>query len=232
MSLTNLLVAINVVAFVWELATGGPNYDHGYLIGAAVVQHGEWWRIATAAFLHASIAHVGLNMIALFQVGNIVEQLYGKVRFVLLYALAIVGSGLAVLYFNYDVPTLGASGAIFGLFGALVAVGLRMGSRGRSLIGQVIPVILINLVFTFTVPGISAAAHVGGLITGFIAGLVLYMVPPRRRAYAYAYAPGDDRGVQTIEQAPVVETIEQPPAAGAHEEEEGAAPPHLRDPRE
>ena len=140
-------------------------------------------------------------MIALYQVGNIVEQLYGKVRFSLLYLVSIIGSGLAVLAFNYAVPTLGASGAIFGLFGALVAVGLRLGKRGRGLIGQVLPIILINLVFTYTVPGISAAAHVGGLLTGFIAGLLLFMVPSRRReaAYAYAFDPAQDPAA-TIEQ--------------------------------
>ncbi|HEX3468749.1 MAG TPA: rhomboid family intramembrane serine protease [Candidatus Elarobacter sp.] len=231
MSLTNILVAINVVAFLWQMTTfGGPDYDHGYLYGPDVVQHGQWWRIVTAAFLHGSIPHVLLNMVALFQVGNIVESMFGKPRFALLYAISIVGSGLAVLYFNYGVPTLGASGAIFGLFGALVAVGLRLGPRGRALIAQVLPVIVINLLFTFSVPGISAAAHVGGLITGFLAGLLLYMVPGRRQ-YAYAYAPANDPGARTIEQRPDVETIEQPPHAGPHEEA-GAPPLEVRDPQE
>jgi membrane associated rhomboid family serine protease len=219
-TLTNLLVLINVVAFVWELATGGPDYDHGYLIGAAVIEHGQWWRIVSAAFLHGSIAHVGLNMLALYQVGNLVEQLFGKLRFALLYALAILGSGIAVIWFNYNQPTLGASGAIFGLFGALVAVGLRLGSRGRSLIGQVVPIVALNLVFTFAVPGISAAAHVGGLITGFIVGFVLFMVPSRQRERVYAYAfapPPDPYGVVTIDQPP------EPPVPG-HEAQAGEAP--------
>jgi len=223
-SLTNVLVAVNVVAFVWELATDGPNVDHGYLYGPAVVQGGEWWRIVTAAFLHGSIVHVGLNMLALYQVGNVVEVLFGKFRFLLLYALAIAGSGFAVLYFSYNQYTLGASGAIFGLFGALVAAGLRMGARGRALVGQVIPVILINLVFTFSIPNISAAAHVGGLITGFLAGLLLFRAP-RAPRYAYAYAGAPD------ESAREVETIEQPPAAAPHEAED-APPLELRDPRE
>jgi len=206
-TLTNVLVAVNVIAYIWEVATGGPDVDHGYLYGPAVTLHGDWWRIFTAAFLHGSVLHIAFNMIALYQVGNIVEQLYGKTRFTLLYLLSIVGSGLAVLAFNYAVPTLGASGAIFGLFGALVAVGLRLGKRGRGLIGQVLPIILINLVFTYTVPGISAAAHVGGLLTGFIAGLVLFMVPSRRRdaAYAYAFNPAQ-------EPAATIEQPEEPPA--------------------
>ncbi|HTJ28179.1 MAG TPA: rhomboid family intramembrane serine protease [Candidatus Limnocylindria bacterium] len=205
MSLTNLLVLVNVVAFVWELATGGPDYDHGYLIGAAVVEHGQWWRVFSSAFLHGSIPHVALNMIALYQVGNLVEQLFGKLRFALLYTLAIVGSGLTVIWFNYDQPTLGASGAIFGLFGALVAVGLRLGRRGRALIGQVVPIVVLNLIFTFAVPGISAAAHVGGLITGFVVGFVLFMMPSRQRERVYAYAfapPPDPAGVVTIDQEP------------------------------
>jgi len=187
-TLTNLLVAINVIAYVWEVATGGPDVDHGYLYGPAVTHYGEWWRIFTAAFLHGSILHIGFNMVALYQVGNIVEQLYGKVRFSLLYFVSIVGSGLAVLAFNYSIPTLGA-------------VGLRRGKRGRGLIAQVLPIIFINLVFTYAVPGISAAAHVGGLLTGFFAGLLLFMVPSRRRdaAYAYAFDPAQDP-VATIEQ--------------------------------
>lgn len=213
MTLTNLLVALNVIVYVAELATGGDNrgslVQQGILYGPLVVQGGEWYRIVSGAFLHGSIMHIAFNMFALYQVGNLVEQLFGRVRFALLYALALLGSAAAVLWFNYGVPTLGASGAIFGLFGALVAVGLRLGQRGRALIGQVVPVVAINLVFTFAVPGISAAGHVGGLITGFLVGLVLFMVPSqhRERAYAYAYA------------AP-------------HEEAAPVAPLETRDPRE
>jgi membrane associated rhomboid family serine protease len=147
--------------------------------------------------------HIAFNMFALYQVGTIVEQLFGKVRYVALYAVALVGAGLAVVYVAPNDLTVGASGAIFGLFGALVAVGVRLGKRGRGLIGQVLPIIVINLVLTFTIPNISAAGHVGGLLTGLVAGLVLFMAP-RRRAYAYAYdaAPGEEAPVATIEQSP------------------------------
>lgn len=221
LTLTNLLVAINVLAYVWEVATGGPNVDHGWLYGPAVA-HGEWWRIVTAAFLHGSITHIAFNMIALYQLGNDVELLYGRVRFALIYAIALLGSSFAVLQFSYNEPTLGASGAIYGLFGAIVAVGLRLGKRGRGLIGRVLPVLLLNLAFTYTFPGISAAAHVGGLIAGLLAGLVLFMMPSRYRdaAYAYAFAPSDD--------AAGVQTIEQPPHAGPNAD---AGAPIERDPR-
>jgi membrane associated rhomboid family serine protease len=214
-SLTNLLILINVLAFLWEYATGTFSgsgqqqaealYDRGGLLGALVLQNGEWWRIVTAAFLHGGIAHIGLNMIALYQIGRFVEMLFGKVRFGLVYALSMLGSGLLVVFATPDQVTIGASGAIFGLFGALVAAGVRLGKRGRSLITQVLPVIILNLVFTFTFPGISWAAHVGGLLTGFVAGLLLFMLPSqqRERAYAYAFEPAADRSrVQTIEQPP------------------------------
>ncbi|HEV2739435.1 MAG TPA: rhomboid family intramembrane serine protease [Candidatus Elarobacter sp.] len=236
-ALTTLLIVANVVAFVWQTTTGGGiDYDHGYLSPQSVLEHGQWWRIFTAAFLHGSIAHIGLNMLALYWLGREVEAFYGKARFALLYVLAIVGSGLAIVYFSaYTVPTLGASGAIYGLFGALVAVGLRLGKRGRAMIMSMLPVVAINLAFTFSVPGISAAAHVGGLITGFLVGLVLFTGARQRRiAYAYAYAAapaGTAAPVATIEQTPEVETIEQPPDAGPHEEA-GAPPLHVRDPRE
>ncbi|HTW83156.1 MAG TPA: rhomboid family intramembrane serine protease [Candidatus Sulfotelmatobacter sp.] len=216
MSLTNLLILINVLAFVGEFLTGSftgsPNgtLERDALLGSAVLQDGSWWRIVTGAFLHVNLLHIGVNMIALFQVGTIVEMLFGRVRYALLYVLAMLGSGLLVVFATPDLPTVGASGAIFGLFGALLAAGLRLGPRGRLLIRNVIPVIVLNLVITFTVPSISWAAHVGGLVTGFVAGFLLFMLPSRARsnAYAYAFEPTADAGrVQTIEQAP-----HEPPA--------------------
>lgn len=237
-TLTGLLIALNVAAFIWQTITyGGVEYDHGYLSPQSVLQYGQWWRIVTAAFLHASIPHIAINMLALYFLGREVEAVFGKARFALLYAVAIVGSGLSVVYFGsaYTVPTLGASGAIYGLFGALLAVGLRLGARGRSLITSLLPVLAINLVFTFSIAGISWQAHVGGLITGFVAGLLLFMGSRRRRfatAYAYAAAPANaTTTVDTTEHVPQIDVIEQPPDAGAHEEA-GGPPPHARDPHE
>ena len=228
MTITNVLIAVNVIAYIWLTTTGGLSssealLDHGALLGIACTAAGQWWRIVTGAFLHGSLLHLGSNMLALFFVGQSVEQIFGKVRYALLYAIALVGAGLTVVYASPLDPTIGASGAIFGLFGALVAVGLRLGKRGRTIIGQVLPVIVINLVLTFTIPNISAAGHIGGLITGLLAGFVLFMMP-RRQEYAYAYAAAP-------QEEAAVETIEQPPHAGPHEG--GDAPPlEVRDPRE
>lgn len=226
MNLTNALVAINVVVFIWELTTGGVNADHGLLYGPDVVVRGEWWRIVTAAFLHASVMHIAFNMFALYQVGTIVERVMGPLRYLVVYACAMVGSGVAVIWFNYTQPTLGASGAIFGLFGALVAIGLSLPPRGMSIVTQTVPIIAINLGLGFVIPNISVAAHVGGLITGFVVGWLVFQIPSRYR----------DRANLLINGRPVyagvpVETIEQPPEAGPHEDED-APPLEVRDPRE
>ncbi|HTD36396.1 MAG TPA: rhomboid family intramembrane serine protease [Candidatus Limnocylindrales bacterium] len=245
MTLTNALIAINVVVFVWELATGGVDADHGWLRGSDVVVRGEWWRVVTAAFLHGSITHIAFNMFALYQVGTIVERAMGPLRYLFVYACAIVGSGAAVIWFNYTQPTLGASGAIFGLFGALVAIGLSLPPRGMSIVTQTVPIIVINLGLGFVIPNISVAAHVGGLITGFVVGWLVFQIPSRYRDRAnvfingrpaYAAAGVGDPGIPGAvpfdpREESAVETIEQPPDAGPHEEE-GAPPLEIRDPRE
>ena len=216
LSLTGLLIAVNVVAFVWQRTTyGGLDYDHGYLTPQSVLQYGQWWRVFTSAFLHGNEAHLALNMLGLLWLGTPAEMVFGKVRFAAIYAIAIVGAGLGVVYFSTyaDVPTLGASGAIYGLIGALGAVGLRLGARGRALLMRILPVLVLNLGLTFAFPFISAAAHIGGLIAGFVAGLVLVM---GRRAYAeqfaatFVVAPPAAAAASGAEP----ETIEHPPDAG------------------
>lgn len=228
MTLTKLLVAVNLLVFVGELASGGAAggtlVRRYVLYGPAVVDAGQWYRIVTAAFLHGSIPHVALNMFALWQVGDLVEAFVGKSRYALLYALAIAGSGAAVLWANFDQPTLGASGAIFGLFGALVAIGLQLPARGRGLVRQTVPIVVINVVYSFLVPGISVAAHLGGLATGFVAGGLLFALPSQRKRQILAGLRRESVPVRAD-----VETIEQPPHAGPHEEF-GAPPEETRSP--
>ena len=185
-SVTNVLILINVAVYAFIALHGGPDqndpyYIAGVLYGPAVLQDGQWYRIVTGAFLHAGLAHVSLNMIALYQLGLFVETLLGGWRMLAIYAISMLGGGLAVVYFDPQNPTVGASGAIFGLFGALLAIGLRLGERGRSLIAQTVPILILNLIFTFAVPFISKAGHVGGLISGFLAGLLLFAMRPQPR---------------------------------------------------
>lgn len=179
-SATNVLIAINVIVFVWEIATGGWGSNslllrEGALYGP-LVAHGQWWRIVTSAFLHGGLLHIAFNMFALFQVGRFLDMLIGSRRMLTIYAISMVGSGLAVYFFAYDQVTIGASGAIFGIFGALVAIGLRLGERGRLLVMQTLPIVGINLLIGFTVPNISNAGHIGGLLSGFVAGFALVRI--------------------------------------------------------
>ncbi len=209
--LTRLLVAINVIVFIWEkfsgaLATGATLESHGGLVGFDVIQNGEWWRIVTSAFLHGGEIHILFNMIALWQVGTFIELIYGTPRMAIIYAVAMLGSGLAITYFTPNDVTVGASGAIFGLFSALAVAALRMGERGRDIVKQTVGIIVINLVIGFTLPNISNAGHIGGLIAGALAGLVLFRAPkppPPVPVYAQRIDPRRDAGVMTLEHPPL-----------------------------
>lgn len=204
--LTRLLIAINVIVYIWERTSGALTsdqalVDHGALYGV-LVQQGQWWRIFSAAFLHGSDLHILFNMIALWQVGHFVEAVFGTPRMLAIYFISALGSGLLVTYATPDEPTIGASGAIFGLFGALVIVGIRMGARGRSLVRQSIGIIVLNLLIGFTVPNISNAGHIGGLLSGLLSGAVLFRRPraPQPVYRAPQVYLGDEPGVTTIEQ--------------------------------
>jgi membrane associated rhomboid family serine protease len=218
--LTRLLIAINVIVFVLEYLTGSPDQGTGIagggdLIGTAVL-NGQWWRIVTSAFLHENLIHITFNMIALWQVGTIVEMLLGTPRTFVIYVASMFGSGLAVTYFDTQTPTIGASGAIFGLFGALVAAGLRLGPRGTQLVRQCLGIIVLNVLLGF-MPGlnISQAGHIGGLVVGFVVGAVLFVnrlrpQPEAHPVYARPIDPRRDPGVVTIDQPP------EPPQPPVH----------------
>lgn len=178
--LTYALIAVNVLAFVLQLAAG--NLERQLALWPPAVADGQYYRLATSAFLHYGATHLVFNMWALYVVGPPLESWLGRLRFGALYALnGLGGSVLVYLVSPLDTATAGASGAIFGLFGATFVVGKRLAVDVR----WVVVVIAINLVFTFLVPlmssqRISWQAHVGGLVTG---GLVAaaYVYPPRQR---------------------------------------------------
>jgi membrane associated rhomboid family serine protease len=199
---TRFLIILNVIGYLWEISVAGPgtlstmgggNMDRvlieGSLIPAAVrgaqcngvlIQGGEWWRIFTAAFLHAGLIHIGVNMISLWSLGRFIEYAMGSWRMLVVYVASIIFSGLGIVFLSAPcVPTLGASGAIFGLFGALFAIGLKLGKPGMDLVQANIGILILNLIITFAVPGISWQAHVAGLLGGFILTLAIYF-PPRR----------------------------------------------------
>jgi rhomboid protease GluP len=218
--LTRLLIAVNVIAYLWEQVSGtNAVVQRDGLIGEYVLA-GQWWRIFTSAFLHADIMHIAFNMFALYQVGQYVELIYGTPRMAIIYVFAMVGSGAAVTFFAPDSLTIGASGAIFGLFGALAVAGFRLGAPGRQIMQQTTGIIQINLIIGF-LPGsnISYQAHIGGLIVGTLAGLALFRVPRPRAAvmngepaYAQRIDPYDP-GVVTHEHPPITEDPRTTPHA-------------------
>ncbi|MBV8344457.1 MAG: rhomboid family intramembrane serine protease [Candidatus Eremiobacteraeota bacterium] len=194
--ITRFLIVCNVIGYVWEISVGGPGMISGFgngagiqrvlyegaLIPAFVLRDGQWWRILTGAFLHGGLIHIGVNMMSLYFLGRFIEFALGSWRMLVVYMVSLVASGLGVVYFSApDVPTVGASGAIFGLFGALFAIGLRLGKPGMELVRANIGILVLNLIITFTVPAISWQAHVAGLLAGFALTYAIYS-PPRRVA--------------------------------------------------
>ncbi|HEY1428205.1 MAG TPA: rhomboid family intramembrane serine protease, partial [Candidatus Tumulicola sp.] len=170
--ITRLLILCNLVAYAWEVSVdpkGALSVWGGDLTGvlaagslypAAVLHDGQWWRIVTGAFLHGGLMHLGVNMLSLWILGRFVELALGPLRMLFVYFISLIASGLGVVYFSApDAATVGASGAIFGLFGALFAVGFRLGKPGMELVRANVGILVINLIISFTVPSISWQAH-------------------------------------------------------------------------
>jgi membrane associated rhomboid family serine protease len=179
---TNALIAVNVAIYVWGIGAGGATRDQVIRDGgvaAPLVAAGDWYRIVTSGFLHENLIHIGLNMWVLWQLGVLMEPVLGRFRYGLVYAVSLLSGSFGVLLLQPDSLAVGASGAIFGLMGAAFAA-LR--SRGvnpfQTGIGTAI---MLNLLITFTIPGISIGAHVGGLVGGFVAGWILTDLAPRLR---------------------------------------------------
>jgi membrane associated rhomboid family serine protease len=198
---TKALIALNVLLMLLSIASdrggdavaGGSGFgglmggstpltDWGSVLGQALfpdgslhgIAHGEWYRLVTAMFLHYGVVHLLLNMWALWVLGRSLEANLGPARFAALYLVAGFGGNVAAYLFSAaNDTTAGASTSIFGLFAALIVIERRMGRD----ISSVLPILVINLVFTLTVPGISIPGHLGGLATGGLLALVLAYAP-------------------------------------------------------
>ena len=147
---------------VWASgATWGPPIDVG-----------EWWRLISGAFLHANLLHVGFNMLLLWLLGRELEQMLGTPRFGLIYLASVLAGSLGALIHNPAVPTVGASGGVFGLMGAAVAVQKASGGRIRD--SGILGLLILNLITTFAFPNISVGGHIGGLLGGALVSWVLF----------------------------------------------------------
>ena len=189
--LTQILIAVNVAVFLISVVTEGgralsggagqlhidfgliAKFHSGRLVYPGMgVGEGQWYRIITSGFLHFGIFHIAVNMYALWILGNAVENLGGRLRFGIIYGVSLCSGGLGALLLSPGQLTAGASGAIFGLMGAVFLAQRAQGISFRD--SPLLGVLMINLVITFGVPGISIGGHVGGLAGGAAAGWILF----------------------------------------------------------
>jgi membrane associated rhomboid family serine protease len=161
-------------------------YEVGLVQGLLIQQSPtQVYRLLTSMFLHENIIHIGVNMWSLYAVGVATERIFGSRRYLAIYLLSGLVGGILQVVLSPAAPALGASGAIFGIFGAFGAfVFLRrrlLGPAANAIIGQMLFILLINIVLDFSVPGIGIADHAGGLISGFIIGAIMVSLSQRSR---------------------------------------------------
>lgn len=170
------LIAVNVAVFVLQMAM--PGLQRLLTLWPPAVAAGEYYRLFSSAFMHYGLVHIGFNMWALYVLGPPLEQYLGRLRFGALYFLSALGGSVVVyLFSSLQSATAGASGAIFGLFGATLVAAKRLNLDVRWLVG----LIVVNLVITFTIPGVSWQGHIGGLVTGAAVGAAYVYAPPAQR---------------------------------------------------
>ncbi len=193
---TQTFIGLSLAGFIYSQMTGGSLMQvganalvDGSLFSWQVILHGgqwqivgvdagEYYRLVTHAFLHDGILHLGFNLYALWILGVLLEHLLGRVRFIALYLVAMLGGAFGVLLVSPNQPTLGASGAVFGLMGALLLAQRSVGiSVWRT---PLMPVLALNLALTLMIPRISVGGHGGGLVTGAAVGWLILMLTRRR----------------------------------------------------
>jgi membrane associated rhomboid family serine protease len=200
---TQALIVINALVFLVETGAGAPLggggggsvWFHGALYGPALTAHNfnpfytgthEYWRLVTGPFLHDGLLHIGINMLSLYFVGSALEPAIGSRNFVIVYLTSLLAGSFGALLFQPAYPSIGASGAIFGIFGALIVVARYRGIPfWQSGLGFVL---VLNIVFSLSVRGISIGAHLGGLVGGLIAGWLILELDERRNMPAVAIA--------------------------------------------
>jgi membrane associated rhomboid family serine protease len=192
---TYALIALNVIVFLAEIGGGGGAaslegggrlISDGGLLGPAVADQGEWYRIVTSGFLHAGPLHLFLNMFVLYILGTILEEGIGTARMIGIYVVSLLAGSFGALLLDPDQLTVGASGAVYGIMAATFLVARQRGVE--QLASQIGLWVILNLVFTFSVPGISIGGHLGGLAGGAAAAFVIIAGERRGRGAGAAGA--------------------------------------------
>lgn len=201
---TFVLIGVNLAVWLLVVATGGRSsrvvdllallpetasrrLSDGSVVPVRGVDEGAWWQLLTSTFTHVGVLHIGFNMLALYFLGPMLENVLGRARFLALYlASGIAGSAAVMLLSDPNGQTLGASGSIFGLMGALAVVAVKV----RGQLQPVLTWIGLNLVLTFTIGGISWQGHLGGLAGGAVLGAAMVYAPRSRRSLVQWSAVG------------------------------------------
>jgi len=188
---TYALLALNVLVFIAELGGGGGAaslegggtlVSDGGLFGPAIADQDEWYRIVTSGFLHAGPLHLFLNMFVLYILGTILEEGIGTARMVGVYFVSLLAGSFGALLLDPNEVTVGASGAVYGIMAATFLIARQRGVE--QLASQIGLWVVLNLVFTFAVPGISIGGHLGGLAGGAAAAGVIIAAERRGRGVA------------------------------------------------
>ncbi|MFC9994470.1 rhomboid family intramembrane serine protease [Nocardia sp. NPDC127526] len=188
------LIAINVIVFgitAFEARNAMENrYSNLFMewvLAPALVGEGEWWRVIGSGFLHFGWIHLAVNMLALYMLGPYCEAALGRARYLAVYVVSLLGGSAAVTVLEDPLRgTAGASGAIFGLFGAVAIIMLRTKQNPT----QILVLLVINLIITFTVPNISVWGHLGGLVAGTVAAAGILYLPRWLRVRTQGSAAG------------------------------------------
>jgi len=183
---TYVLIALCIIMFI--ISGGGYNTDALLLFGAnygPLVKSGEIYRLVACMFLHAGIIHIVLNMYSLYIIGPRVEDFFGKKKYLLIYFASGISASLLSIGLNQNVVSIGASGAIFGLFGALIYFGYSYrGYVGAIIKSQIIPIVAYNLLMGFFIPGIDMWGHIGGLIGGILTANMLGTIENKKYSFS------------------------------------------------
>lgn len=184
---TYALIGVNLLVFALQMAS--PGLQRAFGLWSPAVADGEMYRLLTSAFLHFGLTHLAFNMLALYFVGPPLEVALGRARFLTLYLVSALGGSVLVYLLTLNALTAGASGAVFGLFGATFVVGKRLNMDVRS----VMAIIVLNLAFTFIIPlftsqNISWQGHIGGLVTGALVAAAFVYAPRAQRTLVQAGA--------------------------------------------
>ncbi len=174
--ITYILIGTNILMFFLDLLFPDAFLLERGLTYGPYIRDGEIWRLLTGEFFHGSILHLLVNMYSLYVIGSQVENFFGKAKYLLIYIFSAVTASALSIILNINTASIGASGAIFGLTGALLYFGYYYRVYfGNALISQIVPIIIINLIFGFTIPGIDNYAHIGGLIGGLLLAMAIGM---------------------------------------------------------